>query len=105
MRRWRDSEIRRETKATSPPGVIISDAEPVQAEEGGRCLVRAERRREERVGWKGGFVRVKVRLGGLVGVGRYNGGDGKGKGEWGRMGNREKASGRRGGEGKADWTY
>jgi hypothetical protein len=36
-----------DTKAISPPGVTISDAEPVQAEFGGRDLAEAEERRSE----------------------------------------------------------
>lgn len=40
--RARDSVIMRDTKATSPPRVTISDSEPVQAVNGGRCLVVAE---------------------------------------------------------------
>lgn len=40
--RIRLSAIMRDTKATSPPGVTISDSEPVQAVNGGRCLDAAD---------------------------------------------------------------
>ena len=70
--------MRPETNATSPPGVMSSWGAPVHAEFGGRDLRAVEARREGREGWKGGFVRVNVRLegekGGGVSWGGWRGG-------------------------------